>query len=317
MSQVVATFRRMTADFDRRVEELASQQLGLFSVRQVLLLEGTNEVIVHRRRSGRWQSQGRGVLGLLGTPDSYERRVLAASLGSQCDLYASHRCAARLYGLPGFPEILEFTAAEGAHIRRNAVKGHRSNRLPPGHVTMLGNIPITIVARTLFDLSAVVRAERVARAVDTALARRLITLIEISRVAREIGARGRRKLTVIRAILADRGEDFVAPETVLEQELVDLIATSELEQPARQVNLGSQLAWIGRVDFVYRKERVVIETDGKEHHTSLLDREADARRDAALVAAGWQVLRLSWFDIVHAAKPSLAGIRRALDRPSP
>jgi very-short-patch-repair endonuclease len=300
----------VTADLDRRVEELASTQLGLFAVRQVLLLGGTKAAVDYRRMIGRWQSRGRGVLALLGTPESYDRKVLAIILASRCSAYASHRSAARRSGLPGFGEMLEILTCDGARVRFARVKQHRSTLIPASHVMIRDGIPMTTVARTLFDLSAVVRPGRVARALDTALARRMVTLAEISRVARDLSGRGRRKVTVIRAILAERGMDFVAPETDLEQEFVALIAGSDLLQPARQVNLGDQLAWIGRVDFVYRDARVVIETDGKEHHSSLLDRQWDAARDAALTAAGWTVMRFSWFDIVHRPRQTLSRIRR-------
>ena len=170
---------------------------------------------------------------------------------------------------------------------------------------------MTTLARTLFDLSAVVRTERVARAIDTALARKQVTLIELSRTARDLGARGRRKSTVVRNILIERGEDFVAPASELEHEFVALIETSNLPQPARQVDLGDDDGWIGRVDFVYRDERIVIETDGREHHSSLLDRRVDAERDRRLRASGWTVLRFGWVEVVHDPKRTVARIARA------
>ena len=303
----------MAAEIDRRVEELASKQLGLFSVRQVLLLDGTNEMIDHRRASGRWQARGRGVLGLLGTPESFERRVFAEILRAAGIPAASHRCAARLHGYTGYRESIELTVRRGVHIRRPGVLCHTSTVLPPHHVVRVRDVPTTSVARTLFDLTSVVRPFRVARTLDTALAKRQTTLVELSRVARDLHARGRRKSTVVRGILEERGEDFVAPATELEQEFVALIAASGLPQPGRQVDLGSDLAWIGRVDFVYRAERVVVETDGKENHSALLDRQADATRDAALIAAGWVVLRFGWFDIVHDRTRTLATLSDTLE----
>lgn len=304
----------MTAEIDRRVEELASNQLGLFAVRQVLLLNGTSRMVAHRRSTGRWEPRGRGVLALLGTPQSFERRVLAEILATEAPLYGSHRCAARIAGLPGFPEMLEFTTAGTTQVRRPAVRAHRSKLLPASHVEVRGSIPVTTVARTLFDLSAVVRPERVARALDTALARRLVTLVEMTRVARDLARRGRRKVTVIRSILLERGADFVAPHSELEALFVDLLSERGVRQPSRQVDLGSDLAWIGRVDFAYRRERIVIEVDGREHHSALLDRRSDAVRDTALTAAGWLVLRFSWWDVVHDGAKTVATLRRHLDR---
>jgi len=307
----------MTAEIDRRVEELASRQLGLFSVRQVLLLEGTIRMIRRRLDSGRWQQVGHGVLQLLGTPTSFERQVLAEVLRSTSEPAASHRCAIRLHGYTGYREIVELTVRRGQQVRRTGVMCHTSTVLPAHHLVSVRGVPTTSLARTLFDLTSVVRPLRVARTLDSALAQKQVTLVELSRVARDLRARGRRKSTVVRGILAERGEDFVAPATELEQEFVALLARCDLPRPSRQVDLGSDLAWIGRVDFVFRAERVVVETDGKETHTSLLDRQADTARDAALVAAGWIVLRFSWFDIVHDGARTLATLRRALHTARP
>jgi very-short-patch-repair endonuclease len=302
----------MTAEIDRRVEELASKQLGLFAVRQVLLQDGTNEMIDHRRAVGRWESRGRGVLGLLGTPDSFERRVMAEILRAPCDPFASHRCAIRLHGFAGYREMIELTSRRGSRLRLPAVVCHTSTELPRHHVVCVDGVPTTSLARTLFDLTSVVRPLRVARTLDTALARQQLTLVARSRVARDLRARGRRKASVVRAILKERGEDFVAPASELEHEFVTLIERSDLPRPRRQVDLGSELSWIGRVDFAYPCERIVVETDGKETHTSLLDRRADAARDAALTTAGWTVLRFSWFDIVHDGTRTLETLGRAL-----
>ncbi len=266
-------------------------------------------MVAHRRATGRWESAGDGVLRLLGSPSTFEARVMATLLGTRCSGCASHRCAARLHGEPGFGEIVEISTRTGSYVRRPGVIQHRSNVLPDHHVQRIHGIPVTTVARTFFDLSAVLRPARLARAVDTAFGRGSLTLVDLSRVARDLGARGRRRSTVIRSILEARGDDFVAPASVLEHEFVDLITSSGLSQPDRQVDLGDADGWIGCVDFVYREHRIVIETDGKEHHSALLDRTADAERDRRLTAAGWQVVRLTWFDIVHRPRWTLDRLR--------
>jgi very-short-patch-repair endonuclease len=304
----------MPADLDRRVEELASTQLGLFSVRQVLLLGATISMVRARTGSGRWSPRGFGVLGLLGTPDTFDRRVLAEILGARCPTYASHRCAARLHGLPGFPERIEVLGGVGTVAQRAGVIGHRTRILPPHHVEVRNAVPVTTVARTLFDLSAVAHPGRVARAVDTALGRRIVTIPELVRVTQDLARRGRSRVRVMRAILADRGVDERGPESPLEALFVELLRTAGLPQPARQVDLGDALSWIGRVDFVYRAERVVVETDGHEHHSQRLDLDADARRDARLAAAGWTVLRFGWEDVVGRPVQTVERLRAALTR---
>lgn len=48
------------------------------------------------------------------------------------------------------------------------------------------------------------------------------------------------------------------------------------------------------LDRAYERERVGVELDGAAYHFQPAQRERDMRRDEALAAAGWQVLRFSW-----------------------
>lgn len=59
-----------------------------------------------------------------------------------------------------------------------------------------------------------------------------------------------------------------------------------------------EFAGIGRVDFMIG-ERLVIEVDGAEFHTSRATFEADRRRDALLAARGIRVLRFSYSQVAE------------------
>ena len=48
------------------------------------------------------------------------------------------------------------------------------------------------------------------------------------------------------------------------------------------------------VDFVWRAQRLIVETDGWAAHGTRTAFEHDRRRDADLLAAGWRVLRVSY-----------------------
>jgi very-short-patch-repair endonuclease len=47
------------------------------------------------------------------------------------------------------------------------------------------------------------------------------------------------------------------------------------------------------VDFCWPKHRLVVEVDEEAGHTTIRARRNDPRRDAALRAEGWQVLRVA------------------------
>ena len=221
-------------------------------------------------------------------------------LSAHCDAVVSHRAAARLYALPGFDaDLLEFTTAPGRFLRRPEVVQHRSTALPPHHRRLVSALPVTSIARTLFDLSAVAHALRVARAVDSALAARMVTWAALAEVFDDVTGRGRRKAAVFGRLLAQRQGSYVPPASELEARFVELIRGHGLPVPEQQVDLGDAKGWIGRVDFFFRDARLVVEVDGAQFHSSLLDCARDSERDARLVARGCTVVRLGWSEVVH------------------
>lgn len=52
-----------------------------------------------------------------------------------------------------------------------------------------------------------------------------------------------------------------------------------------------------KADFLWRAERLVVETDGWGSHGTRRAFEADRRRDRRLRLAGWDVVRFTWRDV--------------------
>ncbi|MDQ3640247.1 MAG: endonuclease domain-containing protein, partial [Actinomycetota bacterium] len=90
---------------------------------------------------------------------------------------------------------------------------------------------------------------------------------------------------------ADRVEGYVAPESGLEARFLSIVQAAGLPLPVRQRDLGGE-EWVGRVDFLYPEERLVVEIDSARHHTTLSDEAADTDRDRALHEAGYRVVRI-------------------------
>lgn len=116
----------------------------------------------------------------------------------------------------------------------------------------------------------------------------------------------------MRMLLSERGARYVPPESELEARFIDLARAHGLPTPERQVDLGSGDHWIGRVDFVFRRARLVVEVDGAEFHDGLINRRHDADRDALLAADGWTVMRFRWDDVVNRGAGVVAQIRNHL-----
>jgi very-short-patch-repair endonuclease len=56
----------------------------------------------------------------------------------------------------------------------------------------------------------------------------------------------------------------------------------------------------------------VVEVDGFEYHSSRSAFERDRRRDAALAASGFRVIRVTWRQLTSEPKALLARVARAL-----
>jgi very-short-patch-repair endonuclease len=222
----------------------------------------------------------------------------------------SHRAAARLHGLPGFEHAEdEFTMPTGVDVGRNrSLELHHTNRLPAAQVVRVDSLPVTCVARTLLDLTAVVSLGRSARAMDTALAQKRVTYWELVSLLAAVTARGRRRTQVFRLLLEERGPHYRPPESELERRFDRLVVRSGLSGWIRQVDLGDTESWIGRVDFYHRRDRIVVELDGKVAHSSFMDTKSDRERDRRLTAAGFLVLRFGWAQVVHDGPTVIAAI---------
>jgi very-short-patch-repair endonuclease len=66
------------------------------------------------------------------------------------------------------------------------------------------------------------------------------------------------------------------------------------------------------VDFLWPRERLVVEIDGFAFHASAASFERDRRRDAELTGAGMRVIRVTWRQLADEPEAVLARLVRAL-----
>lgn len=262
--------------------------------------------------SGRLYRVHRGVYSIA-PPELLTRkgRYMAAVLACGPGAVLSHRSAADLH---------ELRATDRRHIdvtvsreHKRIVQGvdvHRSRTLTVDDVTEIDGIPCTTVARTIHDLAAVVSRRATERAIEQAEIREILDLRKLQDVlARNARTRGARHL---RAIFADR---FAAAptESELEEEFLALCRAAGLPLPERQVHIipGDGEAAV-RVDFCWRAQKLVVETDGGRYHRTPRAFESDRRRDQRLTLAGWRVLRITWRQLREEPRRIAAMIAQAL-----
>jgi hypothetical protein len=101
----------------------------------------------------------------------------------------------------------------------------------------------------------------------------------------------------LRAVL-DELEDTGLTVNEFEERFLALCLEAGLAGP--EVNAwGALPASERKVDFLWRAERFVVETDGRAVHTTRHAFERDRRRDQRLMLADYQVVRFTWRQVTR------------------
>jgi hypothetical protein len=298
---------------DQAVRRFADRQRGAFSAAQARSAGASPKFIEWRVETGAWELVARGVYRLPGAAETWRQRLWIALLVAGPGAVVAREAAAALWGLPGFPEgPIEVVAAHGMKNHRLPFgRFYESRRIPVSHVTLIDGVPVTTLERTIFDLAGAIIEKRVDRAVENALARRRTTVERLWGVWADLAAPRRPGTRVMRKLLLKRGPGYVARESELEIRFSELLDASGVKQPDWQVELGDE-AFIGRVDCLFRRARLVVELDGRIGHVGPLDEARDAARDERLRALGYRVRRFTWEDVVFRPAWVVSELRREL-----
>lgn len=300
----------MNTNIDSDIAALASRQHGVFTRPQAAACGAGRNVVTRRLRVGAWQKRTSRVLGIAGAPDSARARLLTVVLHVGHGAAASHASAAALYRLPGFDlSEVHVTRPRGTHWLTPPYG--TQHELPlEGFTTVVDGIPVTTVARTLFDLAATEHPRRVERALDNALAMRLTSVAALELLVR--GSRGRSGVKLMRSLVEARRDGYVPPASELEARFLELVRQAGLPEPERQVAAGGgDLS--GRADMAWRDRQLLVELDSRRHHSALLDAQEDVRRDVAAAHGGWRVLRVTWEDVFAYPDRTMVRLAAALD----
>ena len=175
----------------------------------------------------------------------------------------SHRSAAALWGLlstlGGSVDVT--CTGDGGRRRREGIRAHRSKTLTSREVTLREGIPVTTPDRTIADMRAVAPPR------------------ELRRAIRQAGVLG---LSLGPDVEDDR------TRSDLEREFLRLCRRRRLPEPEVNVRIAGHL-----VDFLWRRRRLIVETDGYRYHRGRQAFEDDRLRDLELRALGYGVVRLS------------------------
>ncbi len=236
----------------------------------------------------------RGVYRMAGAPETWEQRLLASCLAAGPEARASFRSAAALHGFDGFARAgLEITHFGARPSPLPGVVIHESNVFDARHVVRVTDVPVTSVARTLCDLTAVVaRRGVVERAVDEALRRKTVRLDDLVETAERLEGRGRHRCTVMREILDRRRPGYDPGESHPERRIADLLIRAGLPEPTMQhpVEINGKRY---RIDLCYPDALLAIEFDSWQFHSGRRSFDEDRARANELVLLGFAVLQFT------------------------
>ncbi len=296
------------ADSNAKVAAVMSCQYALITCRQALDAGLSRKAIEHRLSTGEWATMHRGVYRLTAAPTSWRQNVMARVLAAGSGAVAAGLTATNLWHILSIGGHVVDVRRQYGKSRGHLARGRaESCLLLPRHCTVVDRIPVTTPARTLFDIAAFLNADRVERAIDNALSMRLTDIHKLQALVDEMGERGRPGTALMRELLEDRGEGYIATESELERMFAKFVVRYGLPTPRRQVTFIA-----GRVDFVFDPGMVIAELDGRRNHTALLNREADMERDARLTAMGFRIIRISYRRMTRDADGVYVDLRDAL-----
>src|SRR6188472_359542 len=267
---------------DAAVARIAARQHGVITVSQLHEVGIDKSAIARRVRSGRFNRVRQSVYAVGHRGMSLHGHFMAAVLACGPGAVLSHTSAAVLWKLlrpidglvhVSIPSTSGRKRRRGIHIHRcpslitlgepfpspssNWQGGGRGRRLL---ITHRHRIPATTVPRTIEDLEGYVPPRLYRR---------------VKRQAELMGYR-------LDGVASD------GTRSDLETLFFELCAQHHLPPPEVNVKLGR---W--EVDFLWRSQRVVVETDYWTYHRGSVAFEDDHARDLDLRAAGYTVLRFT------------------------
>jgi Protein of unknown function (DUF559) len=295
----------------------AAAQGGPFSTAQAMATGYTRNQIQHLVRSRQWIALRRGVfvardlVEVCGDLDGPRHELaVAAAIVAVGHAVASHESAARFFRLPllATPEWVTLTGQRSETSGRSRLPGIKIHRadLPDEHRCRSDGIPLTTPARTVTDLARTLPFRQGVVIADAALRAGIVTLPGLRRVGSDCGrwpGIGQARQVV----------DFADPKAESALESIGRVVFAEqgLPPPETQVSIVIGPGVVARVDFLWKRQRTIAETDGMMKYTDASVLRREKLRQEALADLGYEVVRITWQQLHEDPAEVAARLRRA------
>ncbi|MCD2187705.1 type IV toxin-antitoxin system AbiEi family antitoxin domain-containing protein [Actinomycetospora soli] len=293
---------------ERRLNDTVRRQDGAITLAQALDCGYSHTTVRRRVAAGEWTRVAPRVY-LVGshrlTPTV---RVRAALLSIGDHAVLAGPAAAWWHGLiDECPAVIDVAVdPQHQHRPRPGVRIERRH-VPRAASDTRRGLRVTTVPHTVLDAAAALGLEEGARLMDRALQQGRVALPILERL--QEGRSRRRGTPVVVRLLA-----LAAGGAVSEAERRAHAAMTGAGLVGWIANLALDLPGYGSVvaDVAFRREKVIVEIDGWAFHRDLRAFLRDARRQNALTAAGWIVVRTNWHELVGSPAEFLDALREIL-----
>lgn len=294
----------MTGSKRQSLWNLAREQHGVVTRRQLLDAGLSGKAIDHRRTKGRLHPVHRGVYAVGRAELTRHGRWMAAVLACGADAVLSHASAGALYELSDLERRISISLPSRRRIVRPGIEIHRVD-LDGSDTWVRDRIPVTSPSRTIADLASVLDTQQLARAVKEADVRGLVSPPALrSYASRHPGRPG---VPALRDLLDPL--TFRLTDSVLEQRFLRLVRRAGLPLPETGVRLNGFT-----VDFYWLELGLVVETDGLTYHRTELQQARDRRRDRAHAEAGLTTLRFTHREVADDGEGVMRTLRSVAAR---
>lgn len=297
----------MTQMRDGAVAALAGRQRTVVTHEQLIALGCSRRVVAHWVSRGRLRGVFHGVYSLVDGELPPLAREQAALLTCGERAFLSHHSAVFVWALRKVePQEVEVSVVGRRCSCRKGVRVHEIRAIDRRELRRHEGLWVSSPARAVLEIAATAPGHELANVIDEGLARRLFTPADLTEVlARNRPCRGAARLA---EILSDETATSVS-RSAREKRLLRLLRDARLPRPETNVKLGRF-----EPDFMWRRERLVVEVDGYRFHRGPGAFNRDREKDLALRDAGFEVLRFTGDHVVKQPEMVLAKIAGALAR---
>lgn len=267
--------------------------------------------IDHAIASGRLFPLFRATFGVGHAQVGSSGRMLAAVLACGTGAVVSHGSAAFLMGLwESEPRAIHVIAANELGRKIPGIRRHHVPTPLGKEVVEHAVIPCASPSRVIVDLAGTVGDASLRRTIEQAAVLQMLDVAEIDEILSGPRRRGSPRL---RGILEDwRRYPSIRLRSLMEAKLLPLLSQRDLPIPScnELLRIGDQSF---EIDFLWRRHRLVVETDGGRFHDHPVAQARDLDRNRILIAAGFRVVRLRWEELRDRPEAVITRIGRLLN----